>query len=80
MPKKKSSKGGNPNPIQTPEFLAKKFPSAPDVPADVELAEKPLCVKVPVEIDAAVRSLEKPSQWLRKVITDAAKRELLNLD
>ena len=41
------------------------------------LASKPLCVKVPQSVDDAIRSLDSPSEWLRRVITDAAERELL---
>jgi hypothetical protein len=76
MPKKKGTPGGNPNPIQTAEFLAQQFPAAADIPEGVELADKPLCVKLPVDIDAYVRSLPHRSQWIRRVIVEAAKREL----
>ncbi|NJK29792.1 MAG: hypothetical protein HC940_06405 [Acaryochloris sp. SU_5_25] len=36
-----------------------------------------LMARVPVPIDAAVRSLPNRSAWLRRVITEAAKRELM---
>lgn len=42
------------------------------------LASQPLCVKVPKEVDAAVRSLSDTSAWLRRVITEAAQRELMS--
>jgi hypothetical protein len=45
-----------------------------------ELASLALSARVPLEIDAAVRSLPNRSAWLRRVITEAAKRELMNLD
>lgn len=41
------------------------------------LASQPLCVKVSKEVDAAVRSLNNPSEWLRRVIIEAAQRELM---
>jgi hypothetical protein len=43
-----------------------------------ELASLALSARVPLEIDAAVRSLPNRSAWLRRVITEAAKRELMN--
>jgi hypothetical protein len=42
------------------------------------LASQPLCVRVPQEVDAAVRSLPDTSAWLRRVITEAAQRELMS--
>ena len=47
---------------------------------EVSLASKPLCVKVPPEIDAIVLRLPDTSAWLRRVITEAAERELLQPD
>lgn len=44
------------------------------------LAKKPLAVKVPEDIDELVRSLPNPSEWLRKIIVEAAQRELLPPD
>lgn len=44
---------------------------------DEPMAEKPLTVRVPVDVDAAVRALDKPSDWLRRVITEAARKELI---
>jgi hypothetical protein len=43
----------------------------------VALAEKPIPVRLPVDIDAAVRKLSNRSEWLRQVITEAAQRELM---
>jgi hypothetical protein len=77
MPKKKGAPRGNPTPVQTPEFLAKKFPPAPDVPAGVALGT-PVCVALPLPVDTAVRSLPNRSEWLRRVITEAAQRDLLS--
>lgn len=41
-----------------------------------------LFVRVPSDIEAAVKSLpsERRCEWLRRVITDAAKRELMQGD
>jgi hypothetical protein len=41
------------------------------------LADSALMARVPVHIDAAVRSLSNRSAWLRRVITEAAQRELM---
>ena len=78
MPKKKGTPGGNPQPVQTPEFLAKQFAPAADLPAGVELAKAALCVKLPADIDSLVRPLENRSEWLRRVIVEAAQRELMS--
>lgn len=77
MPKKKGDKGGNPKPVQTPEFLAKQFGPAQDLPEGVDLAKSALCVKLPMEIDAVIRPMPNRSEWLRRVICEAAKRELM---
>lgn len=46
----------------------------------VELADKVTAVRLQRDIDAAVRSLPsiKRSEWLRRVISEAATRELMN--
>ncbi|MDG2990498.1 hypothetical protein L3556_06055 [Candidatus Synechococcus calcipolaris G9] len=75
--KRKGSIGGNPNPVQTPEFLAKQFPPAPDIPPGVKLGE-PICVAVPLPIDAEIRRLKNRSIWLRRIITEAARRDLMS--
>ena len=41
------------------------------------LAESPLMARVPVHIDKTVRLLPNRSAWLRRVITEAAQRELM---
>jgi hypothetical protein len=63
---------GNPNP--RPENL-KSIPRM-DQTTD-PLAAVGLIARVPVHIDAAVRSLPNRSAWLRRVITEAAVRELM---
>jgi hypothetical protein len=40
--------------------------------------EQPLCVKVPEELASVIRGLPNRSAWLRRVITEAAQRELMN--
>jgi hypothetical protein len=62
-----------PNPKPRTEFLV-PIPRIGDEP----LAQIALSAKVSQEIDAAVRALPNRSEWLRRVITEAAKRELIN--
>ncbi|MBW4552563.1 MAG: hypothetical protein KME35_15855 [Aphanocapsa sp. GSE-SYN-MK-11-07L] len=45
---------------------------------EVSLADKALSVRVERDIDTAVRSVPNRAEWLRRVITEAAQRELLN--
>jgi hypothetical protein len=42
------------------------------------LAASALSARVPVRIDALVRQHPNRSAWLRRVITEAAQRELMN--
>lgn len=67
---------GNPNPVISPKFKSKQFRRS-DQSTD-PLAEKTLAVRVSVRIDKAVRNLPDKSAWLRRVISDAAERELLS--
>lgn len=39
------------------------------------LANKPLCVKLPICLDQAVRSLPDTARWVRQVIEEAARAE-----
>ncbi len=78
MPKKKGDKGGNPNPVQTPEFIARQ--KKPQDGFEGELAKSPLSARVPVEVDLVVRALPLKTAWLRRVITEAAQRELMGGD
>jgi hypothetical protein len=43
-----------------------------------ELATSVTSVKLPVTIDSAIRALPNRTAWLRRVITEAAQRELIN--
>ncbi len=40
------------------------------------VAEQPISVKLPLTIDAYVRSRPNRADWLRKVIAEAVKREM----
>jgi hypothetical protein len=50
-----------------------RFKPQPD-----SLARQMLGARVSKDIDAVVRALPNRSEWLRRVITEAAKRELIN--
>ncbi|MBW4550754.1 MAG: hypothetical protein KME35_06545 [Aphanocapsa sp. GSE-SYN-MK-11-07L] len=52
-----------------------RFKPQPD-----SLARLPVSVALSKETDALVRSLPNRSEWLRRVITEAAQRELLSKD
>jgi hypothetical protein len=64
---------GNPHP--NPNNL-KNIPRQDD--STDKLSPLTLGARLPLEIDAVVRSLPNRSAWLRRVITEAAKRELIN--
>jgi hypothetical protein len=44
---------------------------------DVQLAEKPLAVRVSAEVDTVIRALPNKAEWMRRVLTEAAEKELL---
>jgi hypothetical protein len=69
---------GNPSPVQTKEFKAHKFIPLSDLP-DEPLSSKPLAIKVGESIHNMVVSLPQRDRinWLRRVITEAAQRELM---
>jgi hypothetical protein len=64
----------NPNPIQSEEFLKKRFQPAKDMPKGVQLAKKPRCVKLPVDVDLAITEIpqEERSAWIRQAVWKAA--------
>ncbi len=76
MPKKKGTPGGNPDPVRTKEFEQHIKPKASGF-EDVEMGRSPLCVKLPLEFDALIRPLPNRSDWMRRVLIEAAKKELL---
>jgi hypothetical protein len=47
------------------------------VPGEVQLASQPLAVRLEREIDTAIRALPDKTQWMRRVLTEAAIAELL---
>lgn len=66
---------GNPNPVMTEAFQANQFKKADE---DSEpLAKENIQFRLGKSVDAAVRRLPNRSLWLRKVVTEAAQRELM---
>ena len=63
-----------PNPNPRKEFLRPK-PRADE--SKEKLASQSMTVKLFETVDVAVRSLPNRSAWLRRVITEAAQRELM---
>ncbi|MGL5805702.1 hypothetical protein [Chroococcidiopsis sp.] len=47
------------------------------VAGDVQLAEQPLAVRVNEKVDSLIRKLPNKAEWMRRVLTEAAERELL---
>ncbi len=70
----------NPHPIQTEELKAKQYKAYGDV--DVPLAKKNIQIKLPVDVTEALYSLDSSDRviYLRKIITDAVRRDLLGVD
>lgn len=64
----------NPNPIITPEFKEQVFAMA-DENYGEPTARSPLQIKLPLTVDAALKTLPNRSAWARKAIIDAAKRD-----
>lgn len=44
-------------------------------PYEEQMAEKPISVRLPVNLDKKVRSLPNRTEWLRRVIAEAVERE-----
>jgi hypothetical protein len=66
---------GNPNPVIPPKFAEARFKAQGDV--DEPLADVAVQVRLTRSIDLIVRQSPNRSAWLRKVITEAAQRELI---
>jgi hypothetical protein len=66
---------GNPKPTITPGFKANQFKRGDD--STEPMAKENIQLRLTESIDAAVRSLPNRSAWLRRVITEAAQRELI---
>ena len=67
----------NPKPVQSTLFKQKRFQRTVDqdscIPADTPLAQKAIAVKLPAEVDQAIRELgTQKAAWLREVICKAA--------
>lgn len=65
----------NPNPR-----LENLIPTPRQDGTTAPLAERQVQVRLFEDVDAVVRSLPNRSAWLRRVITEAAKRELMKED
>jgi hypothetical protein len=72
---------GNPNPVLTPESLAQRIQPIGDMP-DEPLGEKPLAARVGKSIYESVATLSQCDRinWLRRIITETAQRELMKDD
>lgn len=44
-------------------------------PYEEQMAERPISVRLPVDLDKLVRSLPNRTEWLRRVIAEAVERE-----
>jgi hypothetical protein len=66
---------GNPNPVQTEKFKAGWFKRGDG--STEPLSEKLTCVRLTQSVETALRELPNRSAWLRRVITEAAQRELM---
>jgi hypothetical protein len=62
----------------TPEFLAYRVPHQRQGDADGRLSDQMTAVRLPEPIHEIVSSLPQKSAWLRRVITEAAERELMD--
>lgn len=66
----------NPNPTQGPEFAEQQYRSKDGA---IELSKSPLCVKLPIAVDGAIRALgDDRAVWMRRVLCEAAKKELID--
>ncbi|MGB8699522.1 MAG: hypothetical protein WCD18_08910 [Thermosynechococcaceae cyanobacterium] len=62
----------NPNPrTDHPAFIAAQFPKA----GTERMARANIQVRLPESLDAIVRQLPNRSEWIRKAITEAARKE-----
>ncbi|MGC1308058.1 MAG: hypothetical protein WA885_12590 [Phormidesmis sp.] len=74
----------NPNPVQSDDFRNKRLQRAvledSCIPEGTPLAEKTIGIRLPINVDLAIRSLGKQkAAWLREVICKAAlEKELVD--
>lgn len=67
---------GNPSPVQTEKFKAGWFKRADG--GTEPLSDKLTCVRLTKSVEDSLKSaLPNKSAWLRRVITEAAQRELM---
>lgn len=66
---------GNPDPVMPPKFVANRFKRSDDTKE--ELAERNIQFRLTKSVDKIVRALPDRSAWLRRVVTEAAMRELM---
>lgn len=64
----------NPNPTQTKAFLEKRF-QRQEGKSDRPLAAKPLSIRLPADVDAAIRKLPGTQAWIRRVLEEGARQE-----
>lgn len=43
---------------------------------DDQMAKKPFCVKLPIDVDEAIRGLDNPSRWARDVLEREIEKEI----
>lgn len=63
----------NASPVQTEDF--KRHWYQPQGEIEGELSKKAIAVKLPVQLDQAIRAMPQSAAWLRRVIAEAAQRE-----
>jgi hypothetical protein len=66
---------GNLSPVQTEKFKAGWFKRADG--GTEPLSDKLTCVRLTQSVENSLKSLPNKSVWLRRVITEAARRELM---
>ena len=64
----------NPNPIQNDQLKKSQYKAQGNIPSE-PLDKKDTQVVLPVDVAEVVRKLPERSAWLRRVITNAAKRD-----
>ena len=71
---------GNPQPKQTEEFKRKRFQPIGDIPGDQPLSKVSTSIKLPIDVHEAINALPKKEKisWLRRVVSDAARKELIS--
>lgn len=63
----------NPGPVQVQDFVDAQI--KPIATPYGNLAKRQTQVRLPEQVDRAIRNLGNSTEWLRRVITEAAERE-----